>query len=719
MTENDIPLDDEKTWDMISDGNTLGVFQMASDVAKPVLRKVKPHNMEELSAVNAFIRPGASGLEEYLEGKENKDRIRKLDPRIDRHLAATYGAIVYQEQIMFLISELLGISFGEADLYRRALEKPNKPKNKIVVDEFNKNIIEIGTSKGFKKEVCELLRDLIILNCGYGFNKCLSGKEKIYCDSNQHDSLTIEEMYKIKNDKNYAIETGKLNLHEKYKKSYGTALSMYDDGKLRNNNIIDIYYSGVKDVYLVTTEDDKTVKCTMNHNFPTPNGKKMLAELSIGDELYVIDSYKMQEYEKCILTKTSKIKSIKFVETENVYDIEMEAPNHNLLMENGVIVSNSHSIAYSIITYWTAWFKVNYPLIFYTEMFNGNLPALSSFMAEAKKNGITIKPPNVSFSKYESVIEDLDNKVIRIGLNAIKGIGPAAVDSIVSNQPYDSINDFIDRNNLRAVNKKAIEAIIKVDAFNGLGIDVENEDILSEYNDMIKNNKIYLNRTQMFKWYEFVNELNHIKTISKYAIPVSIIKGKYIDKYSDGMIIEKDDTVIIPEDKLYLFDISTKDIECYKTRKKPKGFLKEATTSTGKKIPIYRKAFINNCQDICSFKEDYLEVYLQEVMDLGYSFLSHPMEKDADKLTSINDVADGNSFITAGIIYNIEERTSKKGSKYYWVIIQTPREKVRVTFWFKQFVEYRDILQKYELIVVKGEKGYGGMNCDLIKKYKH
>lgn len=99
LTEKNIPFDDQKTWDLIGRGDTLGIFQMASNVAIPIIKRVKPQNIEELSAINAFIRPGASGLDEYLEGKKDINKVRKLDPRLDRHLATTYGAIVYQEQI--------------------------------------------------------------------------------------------------------------------------------------------------------------------------------------------------------------------------------------------------------------------------------------------------------------------------------------------------------------------------------------------------------------------------------------------------------------------------------------------------------------------------------------------------------------------------------------------------------------------------------------------
>ena len=165
ITETEIPLDDVATWETLSRGDTLGVFQLASNTAIPVLRRVKPRNMEELSAINAFIRPGASGLDEYLEARADNSKLRKLDPRLDKHLKNTYGAIVYQEEIMELIAELMGLSFGQADIYRRALEKPKK--NPEVFERFKNEAVELGVARGFKKEICELVRDLIIENSGY------------------------------------------------------------------------------------------------------------------------------------------------------------------------------------------------------------------------------------------------------------------------------------------------------------------------------------------------------------------------------------------------------------------------------------------------------------------------------------------------------------------------------------------------------------------------
>lgn len=241
-------------------------------------------------------------------------------------------------QIMGLISEMMGISFGQADIYRRALEKMHKPANKKKVEYFEENCVKLAVERGIPKEDAEYIKGMILDNCGYAFNKCISGSEKIKRVKNQYASLTIEEMYKIKNDKEFAKSIGKINLYKKFNRvGYGKAYSMQDDRKLRLNDIKDIRYSGVKSVYKITTESGDNVKCTLNHSFPTPSGKKLVLELKIGDELYI-------DVEHEELTTTSKIVSIEFIGNENVYDVEMANPYHNFLVDGNIVTSNSHKM---------------------------------------------------------------------------------------------------------------------------------------------------------------------------------------------------------------------------------------------------------------------------------------------------------------------------------------------------------------------------------------
>lgn len=555
IKEEDIPLDDQKTWDLISAGNTLGVFQFASNVAIPILRKMKPQNMEELAAANSLIRPGTSGLDEYCAAKNDPSKIKIFgDERIDRHLNKTYGAIVFQEQIMFLISELMGITFGQADLYRRALEKPHKDK-KGYVKNFNENVVEIAKKRGFDPKVTEAVRQAIIDNSGYAFNK-------------------------------------------------------------------------------------------------------------------------------------------------------------------------SHAVAYSIISYWTAWIKVNYPLVFFCNMFNGDLGQLAEFMQAAENLGITIKPPHVSHSKYEAIIEDKDKKVIRIGLNAVKGVGPAAVSSIISHQPYNSVNEFFELNNLRSVNKKVIEALINIGAFNNVGIHIEEEDIpqdfIEKFKIKYKNGLKYVcfNRTQMSIWYKKYNEIMSTKSINKYAVPVSMIKGKYMERYL--LATEKDNTIIIPEDKLEIFDLKVSDVEAYKNnRRKASAFLSlEDESEKIKKASNFRKPIILAYEELSFAEENNLEIYVKEIEDLGFSFVQHPLQHCADSIKKFNDIEDGDELITGGIIIEMIERMSKNNKKFYWVNIKTPHEILRITLWDNQFRQFHNDIKLFNVIKVKGIKGYGGISCNMLKSIK-
>lgn len=549
LTDEDIPLDDEKTWKLIGRGDTLGVFQFASPLGINVLKQIKPKNLEELSAANAFIRPGASGLEEYLIAKEDESKVIKLDPRLDQYLKSTYGSIVYQEQIMYMISELMGISFGEADLYRRALEKPNKPKNKKYVEKFNNEVVKTASLRGFDPEVATTVKNLILDNIGYGFNK-------------------------------------------------------------------------------------------------------------------------------------------------------------------------SHSIAYSLISYQTAWLKANYPLVFYTTMFNGNLDNLPEFMAEAKKNDITVLPPHVSYSQYNSIIESEDDRSIRIGLNSVKGIGPKAVESITNEQPFDSLNDLINRTNGRSVNKRVVEAVIKSGSSKDLGIEVENGDIDDEFKSKFKfktiNNQKYvmLNRKQQEFWYEKVNELNSTKSIPKYLVPTTMIKGKFFDQYE--FVIEDEDAIVIPKDRLEELDIQFKDVKEFKTRKWPKGEF--AKKKKKKKLPPLRRPFNEFDKELSKIEIDYLELYLDETKQLGFSFLEHPLENHMDKIDLYDNKNDGEMITTAGIITGLQERKTRNNNLYYWVFLQTPRDVVRITMWDNQYKKYNKLVKKHKLIAIRGTKGYGGITMDDLKQ---
>ena len=448
---------------------------------------------------------------------------------------------------MGLISELMGISFGQADIYRRALEKMHKPANKKKVDYFNNNVVSIAVSRGFKKEEAEYIRKMIIDNCGYAFNK-------------------------------------------------------------------------------------------------------------------------------------------------------------------------SHAVCYSYISYYTAWMKVNYPLIFHKTMLNGNLDNLSEYISIARGDNIQLLPPHINHSMLKTIIEDESTKSLRIGFNVVNGLGEKAVESIVENQPYNTINEFFEKNNSKGKNKKVVEALISAGCMEGVPIEVPEQNILDNLKTLgydVQGNLVYLNRKQQEKWHEYYIEFSSAKSIPNYEVEIIKIKNKYLDQYE--FIPEKDNpnVVIIPEILLELFDLTEND--GIKSRKKPKGQLKELLEEHKIQCSIYSKPFYKYANELSKITIDKLKLYLEEVNKNDFSFLPHPLTRYTDMITTWKDAKDGEQCIEAGILTAATKRMTSNNKPYYWLILRTPKEQIRVTLWESQFRKYKKFMKQYELIAVKGIKGFGGMSCIDLK----
>lgn len=166
----DIPLDDEKTFELFSAGNTDAVFQFESPGMKDALRRLKPSKFEQLIVLNALYRPGPLGagiLNDYIERAHHPEKITYLLDELKPILEETLGLIVYQEQVMQITNKIAGFSLGEADFLRQAISKKNPEKMKILEDKFRNGAHE----RGYKKEIIDSLIDQIKYFGGYGFNK--------------------------------------------------------------------------------------------------------------------------------------------------------------------------------------------------------------------------------------------------------------------------------------------------------------------------------------------------------------------------------------------------------------------------------------------------------------------------------------------------------------------------------------------------------------------
>ena len=119
-----IPLDDKATYEMLSEGDTTGVFQMESEGLRKVLQRLQPESIEDIIAVISLYRPGPmDSIPKYIKNRHNPKLITYKTPLLKPILDVTYGCIVYQEQVMEICRKIAGYSYGRADLVRRAMAK--------------------------------------------------------------------------------------------------------------------------------------------------------------------------------------------------------------------------------------------------------------------------------------------------------------------------------------------------------------------------------------------------------------------------------------------------------------------------------------------------------------------------------------------------------------------------------------------------------------------
>lgn len=163
-----LPLDDKKTYEMLSGGEATGVFQMEGAGIRDVLKKLKPDRFEDLIAVVALYRPGPmDNIPRFINCKHGKEEIDYLHPALEGVLQETYGIMVYQEQVMQIAQILAGYSLGAADLLRRAMGK----KIKEEMEAQRKIFVDGAVARNVSSEKAGQIFDQVNKFAGYGFNK--------------------------------------------------------------------------------------------------------------------------------------------------------------------------------------------------------------------------------------------------------------------------------------------------------------------------------------------------------------------------------------------------------------------------------------------------------------------------------------------------------------------------------------------------------------------
>jgi len=163
-----IPFDDKKTYKLLQEGRTTGVFQLESEGMKRYLKELKPTNFEDIVAMVALYRPGPMQfIPKYIARKHKREKIEYLHPKLKPILEKTQGICIFQEQLMQIARDLAGFSLSEADVLRKAVGK--KIKSLLITQK--EKLIQGMIKNGINKEIAEKIWDWILPFARYGFNR--------------------------------------------------------------------------------------------------------------------------------------------------------------------------------------------------------------------------------------------------------------------------------------------------------------------------------------------------------------------------------------------------------------------------------------------------------------------------------------------------------------------------------------------------------------------
>ena len=451
-----LPLDDAAAYALLSEAKTFGVFQLESSGMREALRGLKPERLEDVIAMVSLYRPGPMELiPDFIARKHGRAKIAYEHPAMETFTRETYGIMVYQEQIMQIASEMAGFTMGEADTLRRAMGKKDRDLMAKQREKFLAGCKERGTATAKAERVWELMEKF----AGYGFNKCLTADTWVEMADGARKPIT-------------AIREGDVVLTK--------------DGPQRARAVRP---SGIRPVGRLTLANGMSVRCTGDHPVFTQRGWVDAQDLADSDAVAVLDTLTAADLRVAarraaarsqlptpLLADAPLMWSTRGAFTpdgvEPTYDFEV--PGAASFIANGIVVHNSHAAAYALVAYQTAYFKANYPVEFMAALLTsemGDTDKIVKYIEECRAMGLRVQPPDVNVSQVRfSVAGD----TIRFGLAAIKNVGEAAMESILRTRAeagaFSTLEDFCARVDLRLVNRRVLESLIKAGAFDSLGL---------------------------------------------------------------------------------------------------------------------------------------------------------------------------------------------------------------------------------------------------------
>jgi DNA polymerase III subunit alpha len=263
---SNIPTDDPKTFELLGEGKTAGIFQLEGSGMTRWVVEMKPRNLDNIIAMVALYRPGPMDfIPDYIKRMHGEAPIEYRHPSLAPIFGDTYGIPVYQEQIMRAAVEIGGFTRSESDDLRKAISKKMadkiaENKQKFIKGAVEKGVMDKVTATAIFEDWEQFAR--------YGFNKCLPGDVEVL-DADTGRLVRIEDIYRRSADLKHVLSTDTKTL------------------RLRPSPVSRAMDNGIKPVYRLKTALGRQIEATANHPFYTYDGWKILDQLQAGELIAV------------------------------------------------------------------------------------------------------------------------------------------------------------------------------------------------------------------------------------------------------------------------------------------------------------------------------------------------------------------------------------------------------------------------------------------------
>lgn len=428
-------LDDQKVYENVyHDGKWVGIFQFAQRPVQQFCKRVKPRSISELSDVTAIYRPGplAAGVDKkYLEEEEFEHMKFQVMKEV---FGPSKGHLIYQETIAKFASKVGDYSLGDGNKLRKLLTKKGIGDTKEKLQKFKDRIVLKGQEKGVSKRVLESLWHDIERSSQYLFNRCLAFGTTVEIRKTLESETEICEIQNV----------------------YPGWFVNSENGFVK---VLNVFNQGEKHIVTVKLLSGEMIECTLDHKFQTEFG--------------MLPLHKIYQDRLKVKTKNNGWTYLESIDIDEAlfypnltFDLEVDHPDHTFYA-NGISVSNSHSIGYSIISYQCAWLLTYHPLEWCCAFLDKEpIDRKEAAIATVKTNNFEIGELDLNKSDgYNWTV--VDGKLIP-PLASVKGLGDAAISELLIHRSFKTIDQLIGHPYMdyRKFSKKGLDALARSGALN-------------------------------------------------------------------------------------------------------------------------------------------------------------------------------------------------------------------------------------------------------------